>query len=261
MHHVYPRITRLAQALRIRSRAPASVCYVFFQFLLPCYLGFVFSDVQWYFPQIIRNILLMKKAVVIVVTLLVLAGLVRWCSGARTVSYGPGVVAPDEPVQVDLRGSPTFIHEGFFLTPVAEFDVHARVLSRKNYTRDGGAAISPVDLALGWGRMSDESVYGQLKIRQLKRFYIWRTRQMPIPRREIEVNSANMHMIPANRHIERSLKRVRKGDLVRFNGRLVNVEGTDGFRWRTSTTRTDTGNGACELVFVESFEIIKPDGR
>ncbi|TVQ68348.1 MAG: hypothetical protein EA363_11415, partial [Balneolaceae bacterium] len=83
----------------------------------------------------------------------------------------------------------------------------------------------------------------------------------PIPRREIEVSSANMHMIPATREIERALKRVRKGDLVRFNGKLVNVEGPGGFRWRTSTTRTDTGNGACELVFVESFEIVRPDGR
>jgi len=203
----------------------------------------------------------MKKAGVILVGLLLLAGLARWCSVSRAVSYGPGVMAPDEPVQVNLRGESMIMHNGFFLTPVADFDVHARVLSRKDYKRDGGAAISPVDLALGWGRMSDESVYGQLKIRQLKRFYLWRTRQMPIPRREIEVSSANMHMIPANGEVERALKRVRKGDLVRFNGKLVNVEGPGGFRWRTSTTRTDTGNGACELVFVESFEIVSPDVR
>ncbi len=203
----------------------------------------------------------MKRALVILVMLLLLAGLVRWCNGTRSVSYGPGVMAPDEPVQVNLRGASTFIHEDFFLTPVAEFEVHARVLSRRDYTRDSGADLAPVDLALGWGRMSDESVYGQLTIRQLSRFYIWRTRQFPIPRREIEVSSANMHMIPASREIERDMKRVRKGDLVRFTGKLVNAEGTGGFRWTTSTTRTDTGNGACELVFVEAFEITKPDGR
>ena len=205
--------------------------------------------------------MLMKKAGVILVGVLLVFGLVRWCNGVRTVSYGPGIMAPDEPVQVNLSGQPSFIHEGYSITPVADFDVHARVLSRKDYKRDGGAVISPVDLALGWGRMSDESVYGQLKIRQLKRFYLWRTRQLPIPRREIEVSSANMHMIPANGGIERTLKRVRKGDLVRFTGKLVNVEGPDGYRWRTSTTRTDTGNGACELVFVESFEIVSPDVR
>jgi len=211
--------------------------------------------------QTVKKKLFMKKTGVILVGLLLVVGLVRWCSGTRAVSYGPGVMAPDEPVQVNLSGQSTFIHEGFFITPVAEFEVHARVLSRKDYRRDGGAVISPVDLALGWGRMSDESVYGQLTIRQIKRFYIWRTRQMPIPRREIEVSSANMHMIPASREIERTMKRVRKGDLVRFNGKLVNVEGPGGFRWRTSTTRTDTGNGACELVFVESFEIVRPDNR
>ncbi|MFO8029698.1 MAG: hypothetical protein R6U28_07540 [Cyclonatronaceae bacterium] len=203
----------------------------------------------------------MKKAAVILVALLLFAGLVRWCSGSRTVSYGSGIMAPDEPVQVKHEGASTFIYEDFFLTPVAEFDVQARVLSRKDYSRDDGSDLSPVDLTLGWGRMSDESVFEQLTIRQLSRFYIWRARQLPIPRREIEVSSANMHMIPATREIERAVKQVRKGDLVRFTGKLVNAEGKDGFRWRTSTTRTDTGNGACELVFVETFEITRPDGR
>ena len=212
-------------------------------------------------PQTVKKKLFMKKAGIILVGLLLVFGMVRWCSSVRAVSYGPGVMAPDEPVQVNLRGQSTFIHEGYFLTPVADFDVHARVLSRKDYRRDGGAAISPVDLALGWGRMSDEEVYGQLTIRQLKRFYIWRTRQMPIPGREIEVSSANMHMIPASGEIERAMKRVRKGDLVRFTGKLVNVEGPGGFRWRTSTTRTDTGNSACELVLVDLFEIVSPDVR
>ena len=197
----------------------------------------------------------MKKAGVILAGLLLLFGLVRWCSGARAVSYGPGVMAPDEPVQVNLRGASTFIHEDFFLTPVAEFDVHARVLSRKDYTRDGGADISPVDLALGWGRMSDESVYGQLKIRQLKRFYIWRTRQFPIPRREIEVNSANMHMIPASPAVFAELQRAERDRHIRLRGFLVNVDRADGWRWRTSTTRTDSGDGACELVLVTAVQV------
>lgn len=200
----------------------------------------------------------MKKAGIILIGVLMAAGLVRWCGSTRAVSYGAGILAPDEPVQVDLAEAFPINHDGYFLTPVADFDVHARVLSRKKYSRDGGSVLSPLDLALGWGRMSDESVYSQLKIRQLKRFYIWRARRMPVPQREIEISSANMHMIPADRDVRRTMMRARKGDLVRFSGKLVNIEGPGGFRWRTSTTRTDTGSGACELVYVESFEIVRP---
>lgn len=221
-----------------------------------CLCGY--SDVL--FCKSLKN-MLMKKAAFFFVTLLLLAGLMRWCSSSRAVSYGPGIMAPEEPVQVNLQGASAFLHDGFSLTPLADFEVHARVLSRKIYKRDSGAGLAPVDLALGWGRMSDESVYEQLTIRQLSRFYTWRARQFPIPGREIEVSSANMHMIPSGREIEREMKRVRKGDLVRFQGKLVNVEGPGGFRWRTSTTRTDTGNGACELVFVEQFEIVGPGSR
>jgi hypothetical protein len=38
-------------------------------------------------------------------------------------------------------------------------------------------------------------------------------------------------------------------------GYLVEVRGRDGFRWRSSLTREDTGNGACELVWVEKLDV------
>lgn len=62
-----------------------------------------------------------------------------------------------------------------------------------------------------------------------------------------------MHMIPANDEIERQLKSIRAGNMVHLKGFLVEVTGKDGFRWKSSLTRTDTGGGACELVLVESL--------
>jgi hypothetical protein len=175
------------------------------------------------------------------------------------VNYGQGVLAPDEPIQVNINNASMFMHNDYFITPLADFEVQARVLSRRNYSWGRESDLSPVDLALGWGAMSDEAVYSQINIRQSNRFYYWRVQQFPIPRREIETNSANMHMIPANRSIERVMKNVRKGDLVSFKGKLVKAEAPDGWNWVSSLTRTDTGRGACELVFVEEFEIIEPD--
>jgi hypothetical protein len=34
--------------------------------------------------------------------------------------------------------------------------------------------------------------------------------------------------------------------------RLVTASKADGFTWNTSLTRNDSGNGACELMYVES---------
>jgi hypothetical protein len=80
-------------------------------------------------------------------------------------------------------------------------------------------------------------------------------KEFPIPRRDIEIHSANMHMIPATAEVERQLLRVRPGQVVALMGYLVEVRGRDGFRWRSSLTREDTGNGACELVWVEKLDV------
>jgi hypothetical protein len=46
---------------------------------------------------------------------------------------------------------------------------------------------------------------------------------------------------------------VRAGDQIRLRGYLVRVAASDGWQWRSSLTRDDTGAGACELVLLESL--------
>jgi len=43
-----------------------------------------------------------------------------------------------------------------------------------------------------------------------------------------------------------------------MRGYLVNVTGPNGFNWNTSLRRDDTGNGACELFYVQALET-KPE--
>jgi hypothetical protein len=145
---------------------------------------------------------------------------------------------------------------GYRFKPVAYFGLEARVLSKRLYHNDAGSAISPVDLALGWGRMSDTTVIRKLNIRQSDRFYFYSWSQNPpIPMGEIVASSANMHLIPANENIRVRLERLKPGNLVHIKGFLVNVTGPNGFYWNTSTVRHDTGNGACEIVWVADLVV------
>lgn len=137
------------------------------------------------------------------------------------------------------------------LTPLAGFSIDARVLSRRDYRSDREADLSPVDLALGWGRMRDDAVLSQLDITQSGRWYRYRYGGTPpIPPSEIDRSAANMHMIPGSRDIATALDEVEAGERVRIDGWLVEAQAQDGWRWRSSTTRDDTGQGACELVYV-----------
>ena len=140
---------------------------------------------------------------------------------------------------------------GYRIVPLEKFDFQARVLKTEHYSMDRGAELAPVDLALGWGPMADEEVLAKVRISQSNRFYYWHVNQFPIPRRDIEINSANMHMVPASAEVERALKTIKPGQSVSFSGYLIEARASDGWRWRSSQTREDTGAGACELVWVE----------
>ncbi len=63
-------------------------------------------------------------------------------------------------------------------------------------------------------------------------------------------SSANMHLVPANDAVADALAAVDAGDRVRIDGWLVQIDATDGWRWRSSLTREDSGAGACELIYV-----------
>jgi hypothetical protein len=142
------------------------------------------------------------------------------------------------------------------LHPLAGFSVDARVLSRRDYRSGREAEYSPTDLALGWLNMRDDAVLSRLRISQSSRWYRYRWQdQPPLPPDEIIRSSANMHMIPADAAAAAALARVDAGDDVRIDGWLVEVRAADGWRWRSSTSRADTGDGACEVVLVCSLSV------
>jgi len=171
----------------------------------------------------------------------------------REISRPSGVLAPDEPYQREVNSTSIREKSGYRLSLLASFDIRARVIASERYWFDRGSPLSPVDLVLGWGAMSDSTVLKQISISQGGRFYSWWVSTLPLPRAEIETHSANMHMIPANDEIERQLKSIRAGNMVHLKGYLVEATGKDGFRWKSSLTRSDAGGGACELILVESL--------
>jgi len=176
---------------------------------------------------------------------------------ARPIAHGPGVVAAREPVQQPVaRDAPVFAKDGFRVAALASFELEARVLRSKSYCCGGPDRLAPVDVAFGWGKMSDEAVLARIDVSQSGRFYYWRYEgSPPLPHREIELSSANMHLIPATKAIEKKLKNLRPGNVVALKGYLVDVQGEGSFRWKSSLTREDTGGGACELVWVEELEV------
>jgi hypothetical protein len=170
----------------------------------------------------------------------------------RPVERAPGVLAPDDPWQQELGEAGTQQHGEYSLTPRAEFAIEARVLAVERYRWDGGADLAPVDLALGWGPMSDSAMLRRLEVTQGARFYTLYPQDDGVDLTLALRHSANMHLIPASATVRRTLESARAGQVVSLRGQLVDAARSDGFTWRTSLSREDTGAGACELLYVES---------
>ena len=176
------------------------------------------------------------------------------------------MAGPDIPTAVSVMESPqqtpitpyqTVNHQAFRIILKANFDIEARVLATERYWLGESAELVPVDLALGWKKMSRTEVLKDIAISQYGRWYIWKVKgPLPVSRKDIEQNSANMHIIPATSGVRDVLLSLKKDQLVHISGFLVNaVDPSGNVIFNSSLTRSDTGAGACEVIYAESIEI------
>ena len=68
---------------------------------------------------------------------------------------------------------------------------------------------------------------------------------------------SNNHLISDDDFLRDQVKGIQIGDQIHVRGYLASYSSKKGGLCGTSTTRLDTGNGACETVFVEKFEIVQ----
>jgi hypothetical protein len=166
-----------------------------------------------------------------------------------------------DPIQIEMRNANTFTipDDGYewTVTPKARYQVTARVLGKHNYSydvTDMRAKLSPYDLALGWGAMSNPDVDQWITWSQRGRWYYYEwVGSSPYKGEDIGLHSANTHIIPANTNITAVLDKVQIDDIIYLEGYLVNViTKIDGTSWfvDTSLTRGDTGDGGCEQMYV-----------
>jgi len=195
----------------------------------------------------------MKKGLIALAILIVV--LIYFFYPETVVTYPAGVTAPDQPKQTNISVIKKWESDEFYFNALAEYQIKARVLSRNNFSIGKESEISPFDLALGWGPMSDQSVIDKIDISQSNRWYRWKADVLPIPAKEISLNSANVHIIPKDETIQDKFDDVYSGSLIEMKGYLVEITTADGWRWKSSLKRDDTAGGSCELFWVEDLVV------
>jgi hypothetical protein len=171
--------------------------------------------------------------------------------------------ASEDPLQENISDDQSFsktTKKGTFtIKPVADYRIAARVVGTESYSRGWESSLSPIDLALAWGELANSEYDRYISYSQRGRWYYYRyTADCPFDNNYIINHSCNNHIIPASENLRLALKTINTGDLIVIEGCLVNIDGVvDGRKcwWNTSTSRSDSGDHSCEIIYAEKIRI------
>lgn len=133
------------------------------------------------------------------------------------------------------------------------FEGEFRILGYKFYQHDEQAKFSPVDLAVSSGIFADPRIAADISISQYNRYLKWSIPYLPIPAKQAMELVSNIHIIPGSPEIAEQIKHIQRGDLVHLQGELVEIKDKD-LVWRSSLSRDDVGDGACEVFRVHRIQ-------
>jgi hypothetical protein len=168
-----------------------------------------------------------------------------------------------DPIQASYKSDEPIIKEikngHFTMTPVAEYKISGMVVGKETYSSGWDGEISPVDLAIVWGKLAKTEYDQYITYSQRNRWYFYQYKAgSSFDNSFVISHSANNHIIPANENIHEFVKTIGGKDIVVLEGFLVNIKGTykgQPVTWNTSLSRKDTGNGSCELFYVSKVRI------
>lgn len=178
----------------------------------------------------------------------------------------------DEPRQTEVRREPFKTSVGaidYQVRPLYRYDLAGMVVSRHdtstwwNYIhKEWNDQLNVADLCVVWGNNARSGAYRDIEFSSGQFVCNFQTSSSEAYAAFDQAAISNNHLLSAEPALARRLRDVRVGDQIRLSGYLAEYSHNHGhpFKRGTSTVRTDTGNGACETVYVEDFEILQRGG-
>ncbi len=152
--------------------------------------------------------------------------------------------------------------ESYEVQPLYEYDLYGLVVSYQHHNakfglhKSWGDHLNVADFCVVWG--------DNVKTAKLNKLNFWNgqftcnveTRDMAAWNSFNTDQLSNNHLITTSDLVRDTLNNVNIGDQIRIRGSLVNYKYPHGGQRNTSITRTDSGNGACETIYVEQVDIL-----
>lgn len=169
-----------------------------------------------------------------------------------------------DPVQLKIRQRPfSFFYRGetYDVEPLAKYELWGLVVTKNNINSwadimHTDASVDIKDICVIWGENVASSDYHNVSFSSgdFTCYAQWPGNIV------FDFNKlSNNHLLSDDAIVRNEIRQVKIGDQIHVKGMLVNYSPRSNPNWRrlTSLVRTDTGNGACEVLFVKQFDILK----
>lgn len=151
----------------------------------------------------------------------------------------------------------------YLVEPEFDYELNGMIVSYRHHEgdsrmhRQSGDHLNMLDICVVWGANASNPLIHKLKFwNGIFTCNVKTSNQEAWDSFDI-YQLSNNHLISDDDFIRRQVKGIRIGDQIRVRGYLASYSNDGGSKRGTSTTRLDTGDGACETLFVEHFDIIQ----
>lgn len=173
----------------------------------------------------------------------------------------PEIVLQD-PVQAPTRRPPFTVQvkdQTHDVKPLYNYSIAGLVVScgfSKNMAEYRNDDLNIMDAGIIWGGNLNPAVYRKIK------FYnngVWlhaRTKDQDLWKLFDPQQLSNNHLLCNDPQLEKKIKGIKRGAVVSIKGCLVSYSGRS-----SSVKRSDSGDGACETIWVDEFKVIQDGTR
>lgn len=171
------------------------------------------------------------------------------------VHHGPGIIAKEEPKIDRLTWQEPFTFKGATFTPKKIIDAEVRVIKRKRYFFDSFSKYSPVDALVGWNDLSDSRNLDYIYFQLGERGFELDLTRPPLPVPKIYGESDLWHLIPSSEEIDKKIKALREGEIMKIGGLLVDVESDLDYSLTTNTELSESSKPKGFIIWIEELQI------
>jgi hypothetical protein len=172
-----------------------------------------------------------------------------------------------EPIQSPNIEAPFQITQGehvYTVEPLYDYELTGLVVSYHHSDsfndlmhKRSGDYFNVADLCVVWGQNVLNHDFEEIEFWNRDFTCYFETDNDDVWRRFDQNRISNNHLLTDDEFISSVIKSVKVGYIIKLSGFLANYYNDSGYRRNSSTTRTDSGNGACETIYVHNFEIIQ----